>query len=195
VGPALAQPTLRITAPADKTVVAPGKTFTVTVTSSSARVFQFLTVIGEQPIGFHPTRVLTAPPWQVRIEVPSNIAPGLYAITAVSSGSGGEPVESEPIEVDVERPDDPVTMRDEAPYTVLAVGEQTPILVSGIYSDGTKLLLTNSTKTAYSYNDTSVATVDAKGLIIGVAPGTTKIRIMNGATSAFVSVKVRDAGR
>jgi archaellum component FlaG (FlaF/FlaG flagellin family) len=65
--------TVQITSPGDGAVLNPGQTFTVTVNADSS-AFQTIVVVGELPIGF--SQILTAPPYQFQMQIPSSISPG-----------------------------------------------------------------------------------------------------------------------
>jgi len=72
-GAALAQATLQITSPADGTLVSPGQTITVTVSASPGGVFTGVGVGGEGPIAL--SQLLTVPPYQFAVKIPSTTTP------------------------------------------------------------------------------------------------------------------------
>jgi adhesin HecA-like repeat protein len=181
----LAQATLQVTSPANGAVVAPGQTITVTATPSPGAVFVSIIVIGKDPIGFGP--VLTAPPYVFSIQLPQQITPGIYTLGAVGSlVSGGEPIFSNRISIDVERPDNPVRLGVDLSPLISSVGDHDLMSVFGVYGDGSKYDLGRSSKTTYVSNTPSVATVDNRGMIIAVAPGTASITVANGPNASFV---------
>src|SRR5438874_41305 len=66
---------LQITSPRDGTVINPGRTITVTVSSSGA-AFSHIFVVGEDPIDG--CEAVAGPGYQCSIQVPSEIDPGSY---------------------------------------------------------------------------------------------------------------------
>jgi hypothetical protein len=89
-----AQPSLRITSPADGTTAHPGELLTVTVDVSPPEgVFRSVYVVGVDPIGNSKER-LTAPPYRFTIEIPNGITPGSYYLTAMGFTLSGQPVAS-----------------------------------------------------------------------------------------------------
>jgi hypothetical protein len=190
----MAQPTLQITSPANGTVVSPGTTLTVSVTPSIAGAFANVFVIGFDPIGWVGMDVTTAPPWQLALRIPTRTSPGRYELTAGGAPTaGGEPIYSDPVAIQVERADNPVSISVDLANVFLSVGKRDYMLVWGVYSDGVKYNITRSTKTTFSSNDPSVATVDARGVITGIAPGKATVRVSNGPNASFfVSVTVSD---
>src|SRR5580700_2660459 len=105
-----AQPSLKITTPADETIVHPGDLLTVTVDVSPATgAFQHVSVIGATPIESS-KETLNAPPYQFTIQVPMRTRPNGYQVTAVGSTLPGHLVNSNPITILVERADLPVRL-------------------------------------------------------------------------------------
>ena len=68
----------------------------------------------------------------------------------------------------------------------VAVGTQTQITVTGLYSDGTTQNLTGSS--SYSSNNASVATVSTAGVITGLLPGNAVITVTTGGVTNTLSV-------
>jgi len=83
---------LQITSPADGTTVNPGQTLTVTVNASGT--FQQVILIGSNPMGF--SQMLSNPPYQFTIQIPTTISPGWYSLTADSVTSPGQGASSNP---------------------------------------------------------------------------------------------------
>jgi adhesin HecA-like repeat protein len=100
--------------------------------------------------------------------------------------SGGEPIFSNRISIDVERPDNPVRLGVDLSPLISSVGDHDLMSVFGVYGDGSKYDLGRSSKTTYVSNTPSVATVDNRGMIIAVAPGTASITVANGPNASFV---------
>ncbi len=169
-----AKTVLQITSPAEGTVVNPGQTINITV-SSSGPTFAQVIVIGQDPIGF--SKVLMGPPYQFSIQIPSKIRPGRYTLTASGATARGQGAESDPISIDVEPADSPSKIRVEPSSLSLPVGGRSGLRVIGKYSDGSTVDLSRSTQTTYMSESTSVATVTSEGLVTAVSPGSAQIII------------------
>ena len=150
------QPLLRITSPASGSVIAEGQTITTTVSADPS-----VRVIGVLSDGPFPSLQATSHSNQFLQAIPTTINPGIHHLTAMGITSAGD-VESEPVAVDVEPRYTPVAVNGDPDLLIPPVGEQVPIRVVGTFADGTKLDVTNWSRTTYSssYN-TQVATVSS----------------------------------
>jgi hypothetical protein len=168
-GALLAQPlpSLRITAPAAGTIVNPGQSIKVVVEASG--VFKNVGV-GCKPIGG--SDMLAAPPYQWTIEVPKDAVPGPCPLTAVGFGPPPQPVDSESVGILVELPDD-AALRLVAEYPELEFhkGDTFGQLIWGLFPDGRRVDLTNSSRISFKSSAPNVAAVDYRGVITAVAPG------------------------
>ena len=190
--PLLAQPSLQITSPPDGTVIAPGQTFEVVVTPSPGAAFILVAVVSGYPIGDN--LASGSPPYQVPVPIAATVTPGRYQLGAVGAVTPGQPVYSAPISIDVERPDNPVSLHAQSSITVVPVGKTDRLIQTvGTFSDGLQIDLTNSTLTTYATNAPAVATVDTTGTVTAVSPGTANITITNGNASTLVQVVVPPA--
>jgi hypothetical protein len=98
------QPLLTITSPGSGTLLQEGQTYTITVSSDPS--VQNIGIDAEYPVPYiQPTSNRN----QFSLTLPMNIPPRTYHLTAVGSNSSGL-VESDPIAIDIERPDDPVEL-------------------------------------------------------------------------------------
>jgi hypothetical protein len=151
-------PALQITAPASGTIVPSGQNLSVTVGVAAGTNISGLAVIGEDPIGF--SQLLTSPPYQFRLNVPTEIRAGSYSLTAAAAGPSGTELESEPILIDIE-PSGAISSLQVQPTTIrfAFVGEQIPLKVIGMV--GGAVDLTESSKVTYSSQKTGVASVVA----------------------------------
>ena len=75
------------------------------------------------------------------------------------------------------------------------VGEETPLGVTGVFADGSRVGLEDSTYTKYSSDTPAVASVDQRGMVTAVAPGHANITIKytspsGGSISARIPVSV-----
>jgi hypothetical protein len=189
-----AQPSLRITSPADQAIVHPGESLTVTVeTSPPTGAFQLVYLVGFEPIGFSKEK-LNAPPYRFTVQIPTHISPREYLVTAVGSPSPGHLVNSRPITIVVERSDPPARLRVEPAILDLLLSQQGYLRVLGEFAEGTTTDLTQSSRIAYASSTPAVATVKA-GIVTPVAPGSGKIIISYGTVRAEVQLTVRGNNR
>lgn len=188
-----AQPSLRITSPANGTIVHPGQSLTVTVEASPAGAFQQVIVIGWDPIGF--AQPLSAPPYRFTIQIPIKIVPRRYLLTADGMTSPGHGATSDPIEIVVERSGSPIRLHVEPSLLDLSLSEKGYLRVVGEYADGTSTDVTNSTKIVFSSSTPTVATAQPYGIVIPVAPGSAKIIATCGTVKAEIPVRVRGNSR
>jgi hypothetical protein len=182
---------LRITAPAAGTVVNPGQTVPVSVSSPTGTSFSKVAVVGGDPLGS--SSIATSVPAQLSISVPASISPGTYMLTAMGRTSAGTLVQSPTILVDVERPDMPTgIVADPAPIFFRSAGQQAPVQISATFSDGSVLEVTRSSLVAYTSSNVNVATVDKNGVVTAVAKGGASITATytQGAQNVHVAVPV-----
>jgi hypothetical protein len=180
--------TLQITSPANRSMVSPGQRLKVTVVESPSGAFRYVSVAGQNPIGFGPGA--KAPPYELSVQIPARISPRLYALTAVGIITPGHPIFSTPIMIDVERPDAPMSLDAEPGQLWLGIGGVGIIRVIGRFSDDPDIDLTQSTLTEYSSSALDVATVDKYGRVTGVAPGSALITTTNRGTTVVVPITV-----
>ncbi len=187
-----AQPSFRITSPADGTHVHPGESLTVTVEVSPPEgAFRLVTVIGFDPIGFAKEK-LDTPPYRFTVYIPAHIRPDKYALTAVAFGAPtGQLVNSDPINILVERTESPVSI---SVYPIVAdftIDQKRYFSVTGLYADHATEDLSQSSRIKYISSDPAVATVDPQGIVTPVAPGSGKITITYGNLKLDVLLRVR----
>jgi hypothetical protein len=167
-------PLLQITAPTDGSVVNPGQTISVTVSSPANVAFSQVAVLGQDPLGS--TDIATSVPAQFTISIPANIICGKYMLTAYGTTSSGQDVESATILIDVERPDLPTSLSALLQrLTFRSPGEQSPIVILGTFSDGSILEVTRSSNSNYTSSNSGVVTVKANGIATAVGPGSASV--------------------
>jgi hypothetical protein len=185
VAAAHAQNLLQITSPADGTVMQRGQTISVTFTadpsvSNIALETGFVGGWVGQTSGSG-TFSLTIPPTTPIEE---------YQVNVVGT-AGGQLVASAPISVIV---DTPLSINTIAtmPGTLQFdnVGDVLPLLVIGALSDGSSEFVTYSPQLSFSSSNQNVATVDGRGNVAAVAPGSAFINILGSSTPYNVYVNV-----
>jgi hypothetical protein len=161
---------LQITSPADGAIVRPGQTVTVVVTPNSGASFTRIFVDGHFPIGASPA--VSAPPYQLSLPIPQEIAAGSYPITAFGVRPGQNAGRSNSIKLDVE-PSLPVTAirLDSKAITFKHVGDKIPVSVWGTFSDGSTMDITYSSGITYTMVNSTIATVDKRGVVTAVGHG------------------------
>jgi Bacterial Ig-like domain (group 2) len=165
---------LQITSPTRGTIVNPGQTLSVTVTSSGNAIFTNVGVIAQNPIGL--SDVATSLPAQFSLAIPADIALRSYMLTAMGTTSSGQSVHSETILVDVERPDLPTSLATLlSSFSFQSLGEQVPIILTAKFSDGSVLDITESSYVTYASSDTTIATVNRHGMVTSVGAGSATV--------------------
>ncbi len=183
---AQSQPVLEITSPPTGTTVSPGQTIVITVSADPS--ISNVGIIPKRPLRF--SQILG--PLEFSVTVPTNTPIGQYTVTAVGvAPKAKEPTFSKPIYLNVDRPELPVTLKTETDLkTFEAVGDSLPLWVIGVYSDGSQADLTYSQQTIYSSTDSSIATVNSRGMITAKGVGQADIKISNGTANCSVHVIV-----
>jgi hypothetical protein len=180
---------LQITAPADGTVVSPGETIKVRVTSPKERTWQALGIIAAIR-DIAPTEAVHSLPAEFSIAIPSNIsACREYGLTAFGRTSAGE-IEESAINVDIERPDTPVSISSfQFPSLTLEINPENNngaasnpmidrpfyLIILATFADGSNVDVTESSYVTYESSKTTVVTVEGHGGIKAVALGTASI--------------------
>jgi hypothetical protein len=125
-------------------------TVAVSVSGDSSS-FTGVAIAGQNPIGV--TQLLSAPPYQFVIQIPANIPPGAYTLSAVGGTASGQIIYSAPVSIDVERSDAPLSLTVQPTMLQMAIGNSTGLRVLGKYGDGSTVDLTGSSSTSYASND------------------------------------------
>lgn len=180
--------TLQITSPANGTIVNPGDTITVEVSSTLGEAATQVFVLGQDPFGF--AGVVGSLPATLKIKVPADASSGVRYMTAyaVTSSSGAR---SNEIMVDIERPDLPTSV-----YTTLggvymnAPPARFPLTLFGRFSDGSVTDVTRSSCAIYSSDNPASASIDAEGMVTALAPGEGKLRAVYTRHGRTVEVSI-----
>jgi hypothetical protein len=184
-----ATPELKITAPPEGTIAAPGGVLMVTV---EATPFAFQAVLIGGKLAW-PDAVLLTPPYRFAIRIPPETPAGADTLAAVGVVEPGKWIESAPLTIDIERPDSPQSLK--ADFRTLSfdhVGDDFDLPVSGTFADGVIVSLTRSRYTSYRSASAAVAAVEADGHVTARGPGSTVITIQHRDQSITVRVTVKD---
>jgi hypothetical protein len=180
-------------------VVRPGQTLIISVAADSS--VHKLALIGQQPIGMARLAVGGAAgmvaqgqgrPIEFQLTIPSAIQPGIYHLTAVGRAAAN-PVESDPLLIDVEIPEEPARIWAE-PSTLQfsRVGDQIPLRILGSFADGAQSELTRSRKTSFASADPRVASISPDGLVTAVTAGKTTILVRTPSLDYSIPVRVQE---
>lgn len=186
---ASAQAVLEISSPAANTVINPGQTMTVNVTSPANVTFSNVGVMGENPIGMA-TTLASGLPAQFSFNIPADIASGPYIVTADGTTAAGLDVSTN-VTIDVERSDMPTSIRAALPSMGFeAPGGSVPLRILASFGDGKVLDVTASTNVVYASSDPAVATVSASGEVTGLAPGDAVVTATYGPPAQGILVSI-----
>jgi hypothetical protein len=168
-------------------VVKPGETVVVYLSVSGQRL-DAAKIAAQAPI--RDSEVLTAPPYQFSVTIPTRITPGPYALTAEGGVANLGLRFSAPVSIDVERSDSPLTIATDLSFLELPIGGRSGIRVLGTYTDGSRVDLRRSAQTAYMPQAPGIVSVSVDGLFTGVAPGSTTVVVRHQNLRCIVTVTV-----
>jgi len=163
---------VRVTGPENGAIVNAGGAVTVTVTVPPG-AYRSISIAGDGP--FELSTSLSAPPYQFSYPIPADYASGRYRFHATGATESGEPVCSDVVEIDIERPDEPKKLLAE--FVSLTFGDEKvlPLQIWGIFADGSKVDVTRSRRMAYTSDKPAIATVSDDGVVSAVAQGKARI--------------------
>lgn len=168
-------PQLQITSPANHAIIPSGQPLTVTVTSPSKTEFSMLAAIGEEPFGFDV--LADSLPARFTFEIPADASSGSHRLYVSGRTVTGQDVDTEPVDVDIERPDMPLgleLLNGSSTIYFDDPGERLPLTVLAAFLDKSVVDVTQSTYLTLESMDPSIATID-RGMVVSVAPGLTYI--------------------
>ena len=178
---AQSSPSLQIVSPSTGVLVAPGQSVSIAVAASGT--FSQVGIVADDPIGF--SGLATAAPYQFSMPIPAGTPVGPYHFTAVGYAGQSALVESAPITVYVERPDNPTALTvDPAAILFEAQGEQLALHVEGTFGDGSAVDLTRSSQLAFTSSNSAVATVTPEGNVTALSMGNSVVSITYGRANA-----------
>lgn len=165
------RPPLEISSPVSGTIVNPGQEISVNVVSPAGVQFTGILVVGGGPIGI--STMATKIPAEISVKIPTDIACRLYPLTAFGIMPAGGNLESKSVDIDVERPDLPVSLSSQFKTLILeAEGQSVPVLLVATFADGSELEVTESSRLVYKSTNPEVATVNSSGMVTAGAAGT-----------------------
>jgi hypothetical protein len=161
---------LQIASPASGTIVSPGQSLSVSVTSPSNTSFTDVVIVGESPLPL--VNEAMSVPAEFTLDIPLNIASRKYAISAMGLTVSDQNVESDAIWIDIERPDMPASIAAATnSLEFIATGQELPINLLGTFANGSELYITESSHVTYASSDTKIVTVASDGIVTAGAPG------------------------
>jgi hypothetical protein len=186
------EPVLKIVSPAQGTIVSPG---------------QMLTVVVDVPLEVHFTNgifisgdlgdagPMTAQPYTFNMgPIPQDSPIGEIRIIATGTKTNGEQIISAPLALRVERIDHALSIDADPQYlSFKVIGDQETLTVTGKFSDGTKLILNESSKIHFKVNDDSVITVNDIGMVTARGFGETNLMITYEEHTKNITVRVADS--
>lgn len=175
--PELITDSIRIVSPADGTIIRPGEAITVSVEVAAGSSFTHVGVIAEN-IGFSPAK--SSPPFDFSFVIPNNLV-GPKKLTALGIIRPGEGLFSRSVTINIE----PAAALSALKVSFTRInfkypGQQLPLHVDGVFTDGKVLDITKSSQTTFSSENGGVATIDPTGLVTATGPGSTNILVRYG---------------
>jgi hypothetical protein len=182
-----ATPEVKITAPPDGTIVAPGGVLVVT---ADATPFAFKSVfIAGEATGF--SDAVATPPYRFAIRIPPDSDSGTQTLAAMGVIEYGNVIVSDSLTIDVERPDAPRSLKtDLSSLSFHRVGGDFHLMVDGVFADGSIVDLTRSRHTSYRSASPAVASVGADGHVTAKGLGSTAITIQHRGQTVVVRITV-----
>jgi len=175
---------LQISSPRDGTIVQPGSTVAITVTSPAGTLVSSVVVVGQTPLNlFQGSATL---PFTTSAMVPVDAPLRRIRLSAMARTPAGREidVEAAPIFIDVERNDMPTRLsllnmgeKDPALYFE-GPGGDLPLIVLAHFADGQILDATESTRVRYSVAAPGIASVREGGVVTARRAGQTTATIV-----------------
>jgi hypothetical protein len=192
--PVIAQPPLKITSPAGGALFRPGSAFVVTVERAPSVSRQLVLLDIDGTFGNIGDFIQEGPglTYKFEVKIPPDAAPRIYTLRAVNgfAADDKEAGESPAVKIDIERPDQPASIRANPPFCWFKLGETLELNIEGAFSDGTYVTLSKSTRTTYRSDRPSVAYVTKEGQVIGRHVGRANITVRHGAATTIVDARV-----
>jgi hypothetical protein len=182
-----AQAQLQVSAPENGAVLKAGDALTVSVKAPPA-AYQSVSIVGDGPFAL--STGVSAPPYEYSYLIPADLPSGRYRFKAAGTTASGATVYSDPVEVDIERPDKPKKLESEWQSVTLAEQEDVALQIWGFFPDGAKIDLTRSVRAAYTSDRPGVVAVTPEGGVTGVGAGKAKITVKYGDKVLVVGVVI-----
>ncbi len=175
---------IKIISPANNAIYHPGDQVEVTVQSMIETTIQTLLIASKQGVV-----EITSPPFTAGIDLPQDIA-GSFDIMALAKTTTEE-IRYAFVTVLVTPLEELMTLDVSPKQLKISPGDIVLLSVYGVYSDDAKLRLQDlKAGTTYNSDNSSIATVDEKGLVTAKSYGDCNISVRNGTTKENVSVQV-----
>ena len=193
--PLYADSRLQVVLPESGMVVSAGGELIVSVEVAPS-AFQSLSIVGDGPFALSTAIRSSSDPYQYRqfsCPIPPGFASGRYHFKAVGVTGSGSTVYSDTVEVDVERSDRPKILLSEGQTLTLGKQEKAPLVIWGLFEDGSKIDLTRSTRIIYASDRPAVATVSREGGVSATGAGKARIAVQYAARTTVVPVVVKQS--
>lgn len=179
---------LKITSPANGAVIHSGTTLFVTVEARDPASAQAVALGGVGTFGRLNEIVSEGPGpvYKFEISIPPDVESRTYTLVAAAANN----VESAGVAIDIERPDQPKTIKNSLEYLTLEIGETWQLYITGMFADGKQVQLTRSKRTSYGSRPGAVASVTKEGLVTALRSGRATITVKHGDAVATVNVTV-----
>jgi hypothetical protein len=193
--PLYADSRLQVVLPENGMVVSAGGELIVSVEAAPS-AFQSISIVGDGPFALS-TAIGTSPDQyqyrQFSCPIPPGFASGRYRFKAAGVTASGSTVYSDTVEVDVERSDRPRILLSEWQTLTLGKQEKAPLVIWGLFEDGSKIDLTRSTRIIYASDRPAVATVSREGGVSATGAGKARIAVQYAARTTVVPVVVKQS--
>jgi hypothetical protein len=179
---------LRIDSPENGLMVNPGADLTVLVEKPTVAL-QSVSIVGDGP--FELSTPNPTPPYQFSYRISPGLASGRYHFKAEGITVSGTMVYSDPVEVDIEQPEQPKKLESGWQLLSLTVNEKANLIIWGIFPNGLRVDVTRSTLIAYASDRPDVAAVSNEGCITGNHAGKAKITVKYADRTVVLPVQIQ----
>ena len=156
-----------LTMTVSSSVVSPGTSLSVTVTSPAGQQFPAVLLIGSGPFGFTPVLALPA---TISLAIPADASFRPESLTALARTAAGAEI-TVTVVIEIMRPDLPTKLTAEFQQINFDQGDELPIGLSAEFADGKRVRVSESAAVSYVSTNPKVALVKDYGLVIAVGTG------------------------
>jgi hypothetical protein len=176
---------IKIVSPASGLVVKPGDTVVISLAVDPGLSFEAVGIIAEK-FGLGPVAATSAPPYMFSLGIPNNVI-GLKQITAFGIVNREQGLFSDPITIDIEPAiSDTGLIASPSAVQFEYAGQQMPLVVTGLFADGSVVNITESSRVTYRSQDPNIAIVGSDGQVTAIGRGST------GATKVVIGYEGKE---